>query len=603
MAAGGPWVNLREFRRILRQTLFLPILLLLALAGFVIWQITDSSNAFRWLDHTDQVSGNIIELQKLIIDQETGLRGYQLTADPAMLGPYKTADASIEAQFAKLRQLLTDNPAQLQRLAQFHDRYEIWHGFAEQILAEKQPPPREPELNLRGKGLMDEVRQQSNAMLRGEARLRKERSTTLLKMERREFVGILAGALAAGLLLGMFTRSRIRHVSHVYDGTLRELEKRASDLYESRQWFQTTLESIGDAVIACDDKGKVEFMNAVAQNLTGWTTEEALGQPLEEVFHIINEETRETAENPVEKVRRLNQVIGLANHTALISRQGEEYVIDDSAAPIRDAHGGMTGIVLVFRDVTAERRREAALIAGEKLAVAGRLAASIAHEIHNPLDSVANLLFLLAHDDDPEKRAEHLQLAQQELNRTMQISRTMLSLYREPKAPITVNLKELLEGVLLLLDRRLAQEQITVKREFLEPSVVEGFPAELRQVFTNIIVNALEAAGPGGRISIRMEQAPSEELRGAGSIIEICDTGPGISHLASNNLFQPFYTTKGEGGTGLGLWVSMGIVQKHGGTIRISNDGNDGFRGACVRVYLPARTLASAAQRSTPHLA
>ena len=232
-----------------------------------------------------------------------------------------------------------------------------------------------------------------------------------------------------------------------------------------------------------------------------------MGGRSREVFHIVNEETREEAENPVEKVRRLQTVVGLANHTALISRQGKEYVIDDSAAPIRGQDGEMTGIVLVFRDVTDARRTEAALIAGEKLAVAGSLAASIAHEIHNPLDSVANLHFLLANEADPEKRAEYLHLAQQELDRTMQISRTLLSLYREPKAPVPVDLKELAEGVLLLLERRLVQQGIQVDRDFSEPCVVEGFPAELRQVFTNILVNALEAAGNNGRIRIRIDHA------------------------------------------------------------------------------------------------
>jgi PAS domain S-box-containing protein len=595
-------VNLREFRRILRQTLLLPILLLPMLAGFIVWQITESSNALRSLDHSDRITGQIVGLQKLIIDQETGLRGYQLTGDRAMLEPYKAATGPIEAHFKSLRGLLENDPVELGRLAVLRDRYQIWLGFAETELAKKPAPAGDIELNRNGKELMDNVRAESDEMLGAEAQVRKQRSAMSIRIERREFVAVLGAALVVGILLGIFTRSRVNLVSRTYDARLKELERNASELYQSRQWFRTTLESIGDAVIACDNEGKVQFMNAVAQALTGWTTQEAMGQPLQKVFHIINEETRKEAENPVEKVRRLKEVVGLANHTALISQQGKEFVIDDSGAPILDEKGEMTGIVLVFRDVTEDRRKEAALIAGEKLAVAGRLAASIAHEIHNPLDLVTNLLFLLSNEADPEKRAEYIQIAQQEVARTMQISRTMLSLYREPKAPVTVDLKELLEGVLLLLDRRLAQQNITVERDFREPSVVEGFPAELRQVFTNILVNALEAAGRGGQIRIRMERALPEELRGAGTTVEIRDSGPGITQQSGENLFQPFYTTKGENGTGLGLWVSMGIVQKHGGTIDIVNGTDDGLSGARVRVYLPTRTLASAARRSTPHV-
>jgi PAS domain S-box-containing protein len=602
MRTGGQPVNLLEFRRILRQTLLLPVLLLLILAAFVLWQIVHSSQTFRALDQSDQITAQIVETQKLIIDQETGLRGYQLTGNPAMLEPYRQAAAQIPQHFAALSALLPARPNQRQRLASLRDRYQIWLDFAEATLAKHPGALTDPASDERGKALMDDVRAIGAAMLDAEARARRNRSGSIMAAQKQEFLTILAASLVVGLFLGLFTRNRLTSVSRTYNGALEELRRRSDELYMGRQRLMTTLESIGDAVIACDNEGRIQFMNVIAQNLTGWTGAEAINQPLQDVFCIVNEETREIAENPVEKVRRLDHVIGLANHTALISRQGKEYVIDDSAAPIRDADGKMNGIVLVFRDVTEQKRTQAALVAGEKLAVAGRLAASIAHEIHNPLDSVANLLFLLATETEPATRAEYLQLAQQELGRTMQISRTMLSLYREPKAPIMVDLKEVIEGVLLLLDRRLAQQGIEVQRAFSEPLVVEGFPAELRQVFTNVIVNALEAAGANGRIRIRIDKSPAEELRSAGALVEIADSGPGVPDSDAHNLFQPFYTTKGDQGTGLGLWVSMGIVQKHGGTIQIVNGTDNHLPGAHVRVYLPTRTLADAARRVTAHV-
>ncbi|HEX3469789.1 MAG TPA: ATP-binding protein [Silvibacterium sp.] len=602
-------MNLREFKRILRQTLFLPVFLLLALAGFAAWQITRSSNALHAIDRSDALTAEIAELQKLIIDQETGLRGFQLTGDPVMLAPFNTALGHAYKHFDHLHEALSarttisEKADQLQYLATARDRYRIWLGFAEGVLNKDPATVNDPRLNQHGKELMDNVRTAMAELLRAEAQVRRKRSEDSLTLERREFVALVVAALVVGTFLGLFTRSRLRRVSRAYDATLEELANQAEEIYERRQWLQITLESIGDAVIACDNDGKVEFMNAIAQDLTGWTAQEALGRQLTEVFLIINEETREKAENPVEKVRRLQAVVGLANHTALISRQGKEYVIDDSAAPICAQDGEMAGVVLVFRDVTEVRRTEAALIAGEKLAVAGRLAASIAHEIHNPLDSVANAHYLLASEPDPEKRAEYLQLAQQELGRTMQISRTLLSLYREPKAPIPVDLKDLAEGVLLLLERRMVQQGIQAEKDFSEPAIVEGFPAELRQVFTNIFMNALEAAGKGGRIRIRITPVPAEELRGVGTMVEVTDSGPGISDHAGESLFQPFFTTKGEHGTGLGLWVSNGIVQKHGGSISISNNQDEQLQGACVRVYLPAQTLANAASRTTVHVA
>jgi PAS domain S-box-containing protein len=594
-------VNLRDFRRVLKQAFYIPLLALVALAGVLVWQVTDTRNAQRWLDHSDQVSAQVAELERRIVDQQTSLRGYELTSDRTMLRAFDSRNAHIDEQFAYIRQLVSDNPQQIANLVRIHDSYLIWLGFAQTVMTSPVPAA-DKSLAYRGRDLMNAVRQATRIMSQAEDQLRSARLEKAILLERREIIFIIIGALVVGLALSIFAMTRLRQVSRAYQTSLDELQKSSTAIYESHEWLHTTLRSIGDAVIACGADSNIEFMNAVAEELTGWSMGEARGKPLDQVFHIINELTRKKAENPVEKVRRLNTVIGLANHTALISRTGAEYVIDDSAAPIRDKSGDMVGIVLVFRDVTEQRRAEAALIATEKLAVAGRLAASIAHEIHNPLDSVANLHYLLERETDPDKRTEYLDMAQQELKRTMQISRTMLNLYREPNAPVDVDLKDLLEGVLLLLQRRLDSQSVTVRQDFGGSFVVEGFPAELRQVFANVIANAVDAAGSEGRILIRMRGVPAEELRGAGVVIEVLDSGKGISEQAAQKLFQPFFTTKGEQGTGLGLWVSMGIVHKHGGTIRIENSNDAELRGARVSVYLPARTLATPSSRATAHV-
>ena len=594
-------MNLREFQRVLKQAFFVPLLALVALAGVLLWQVRDAQQAQRWLDHSDRVSTRVAELERLIIDQETALRGFELTGDQTMLAPFKAASEPIDTHFDSIRRHVSDNPEQISNLVRVHDRYLLWLGFANNVLSTPNAAANAP-LNHRGKELMDAVRDAMRTMSDTEDKIRSSRLENTLILERRELMVIIAGALLVGIALSIFSLTRLRQVSSAYQRSLDELQKRSNELYESREWLHTTLRSIGDAVMVCDANSNVQFMNPVSEELTGWPLDEAVNKPLRQVFHIIHEHTRKEAENPVEKVRRLNKVIGLANHTALISRNGTEYVIDDSAAPINDKSGNLIGIVLVFRDITDQKRAEAALIASEKLAVAGRLAASIAHEIHNPLDSVANLHYLLANESNAEKRAEYLSMAQQELKRTLQISRTLLNLYREPNAPVKVDLKELLESVLLLLHRRLDTQSVTVQHNFDGSFVVEGFPAELRQVFTNLITNAADATGINGKILIRMHGVPAEELHGSGVIVEILDSGPGIPHHAEQKLFQPFFTTKGEKGTGLGLWVSMGIVQKHGGTIRLKNSEDPDLHGAWVRVYLPAHTLATSSSRSTAHV-
>ncbi len=174
---------------------------------------------------------------------------------------------------------------------------------------------------------------------------------------------------------GRFSRL-FRKLAGTYNLQIKEVKRRGDESYAREQWLNTTLRSIGDAVIACDPEGKVVFMNGVAEQLTGWKETEADGVPLSKIFVIHNQRTRAVVENPVEVVRRSGKIVGLANHTILVSKDGNEFQIDDSAAPILDKDARMIGIVLVFRDISERYASELALMRAEKLASAGRLAAA-----------------------------------------------------------------------------------------------------------------------------------------------------------------------------------------------------------------------------------
>ena len=160
----------------------------------------------------------------------------------------------------------------------------------------------------------------------------------------------------------------------------------------------------------------------------------------------------------------------------------------------------------------------------------------------------------------------------------------MLGLYREPKAPVAVDLRELLESVLLLLDRQLKDQSVAVERKLQEGTSIHGFPGVIAgKVSTNLITNAAEAAGPGGRVLVLLEASVPADNR-SGAVVTITDSGPGVPESHQAKLFKPFFTTKGELGTGLGLWVSRGIVEKHGGKIELSNSTDSVLPGAVVRV-------------------
>jgi PAS domain S-box-containing protein len=580
-------VNLHQFRRILLTTLLLPLVLLLLLALVLAWQIQRTLREQQRIDHTDRVTAQLNEMERLVVDQETGLRGYQLTHDPTTLEPYQSAEGSLHIAFDRLLALVRDDPDQLRRLRQIRDGHELWMGFAGNVLDSLRAGRLfgDTALDLSGAQLMAGLRTQVGAMTQIEVKRRDEEVRSTNSRVRTLMTFLLASSIGIGFFLGIFTQRNMKKVSNAFRTSLDEEHQRANELFESRQWLQTTLESIGDALIACDDHRRVELMNPVAQGLTGWKLEEAEGRSLEEVFRTVDKDSREPAVSPGAQAD--GKGLAATNNSLLIAKDGTEYLIDQTAAPIRGAHGEVAGLVLVFRDVTGLRRREAALMANEKLAVAGRLAASIAHEIHNPLDSVANLHYLMAHESDAAQQQRYLAMAQQELNRTLQISRAMLGLYREPKAPVEVDLRELLESVLLLVDRRLKDQSVAVDRRLDSSTAIQGFPGELRQVFTNLITNAAEAAGPGGRVQVLLEASSPADGR-PGATVTITDSGPGVPEGNQAKLFQPFFTTKGEQGTGLGLWVSQGIVEKHGGKIELTNSTDPALHGAAMRVSLPA---------------
>ncbi len=595
-------MNLRLFNRIVRQVLIFPVLALVLVAAALYWQINSSTQTVDRIQDSDEAISQTNLIGRLIIDEESGLRGYVATSDIRFLDPYTKAIAQLPSAFDTLMSLKLDEPEK-KKVAQLRADHDIWReSFALPLIAETmardgaQMDTRDITLNLQGKALLDIVRFDLQALVKANEEHRTRRVTRWRTQLREMVLGLLALAVTMGIFIGLFTRGRLHVVSNAYQTSVDTLSHKNEELFLSEQQLRTTLASIGDAVITCDADGQIRMMNQVASDLTGWPMEEALGRSLDSVLHLLSGSTRALVEDPVAKVKRLNKIVALAEDTILVRRDGTELNIDDSGAPIRDQDGKITGVVLVFRDVTVARRTQQALISNEKLAVAGRLAASIAHEIHNPLDSISNMLYLMGPNSTEEENAQFLAMAQQEIARVTQISRSMLSLYRESTAPVPVNIKEILDGTLVLLDHRIDELESTVAVSVPPDLCVAGYPAELRQVFTNLVVNAIEAAGPSGHIEVKAEHlAPSStsggERREDGVQVEIVDNGPGISETHSPNLFQPFFSTKGEQGTGLGLWVSRGIIRKHGGAITLESRKDN--PGAVARVFLATNPVIS----------
>jgi signal transduction histidine kinase len=266
---------------------------------------------------------------------------------------------------------------------------------------------------------------------------------------------------------------------------------------------------------------------------------------------------------------------------------GRRVWIWGNATPLFAADGKVRGAISTFFDVSWQKQMEGALRANERLALAGRLSATIAHEIHNPLDTVGNALFLLKQKilGQPEAR-ELLDIAQKEVARVAEISRNLLNLNRDSREASMVSPSKLLDDSVALIERTLVHGSRRIQLAYDPDEMIEAYPSELRQVFTNVLRNAVEATSEGGSIRIsteRFHQAGSD-----GVLIKIVDDGVGIPENFRSRLFSAFVTSKGENGTGLGLWVSRSIVQRHGGTIAIASN-KDGSQGATVSVFLPLK--------------
>ena len=594
-------MNSSSFDKILRRVLIVPILAVLLGAAALVWQMHSATVTVAAIELDDDRIAQTLLVEKLIVDQETGLRGYQTTGDVRFLKPYREAEEKLPAAMAARRSMITQESRRAE-FNEFEQAHQTWEdGFAEPLIAtiEAGGTTNDVDLNLTGKRGMDDMRHRLTQMNLLTQR-RRESDIAHWRLQVRMMTVALVGlAILLGVVVGVYTRRLLQEVSAAYRGSHDVLRQRAEQAFRSEQKLRTTLASIGEGVITCDADGLVATMNAVACDLTGWTEADALDQPIWEVFRLIDETTRAPLEDPVAAVKRLNRTVTPAQQTLLVRPDGSELCIDDSGAPIRDKAGKLIGVVLVFRDVSMARKSQQALVANEKLAVTGRLAATIAHEIHNPLDSVSNLLFLMDGNTDPEENAQFLQMAKSELARVTQISRAMLSLHRESRTPVPIDVKEMLSSILLLMERRFHDLGVTVQHALPAGLVIHGYPAELRQVFTNLLANAAEASGAGGNVRLTVAGAsrpdPVVPARvQAGVTVSIEDRGMGVPESVRENLFKPFFTTKGEQGTGLGLWVSQGIVHKHGGTIDFASTTDDEEHGTTVTVFLAVDPVVSA---------
>jgi PAS domain S-box-containing protein len=530
--------------------------------------------------HTLRVMNELEATLSLMKDAETSYRGYVLTNNPAYLDPYDLAQAEVSSHIDRIAELTKHNPQQQQRIPALRLLTQEKLEFAKRVIGLQKNGNHQAAMaavNTQfGKDKMDELRQLIADMQANEDRLLEARSGQSRRSLRQAQLAFLLASLLALIFVAAFYFLAKREV--------RERVQTAKSIKDRESWLDTTLCSIGDAVVATDAAGRVTFINRVAEKLIACASNECKGKTIPEVFPIFDELTGAPAPDPVAKALT-EGITGLGENIVLRNRNNEEIPIEDSVAPIFGSDRKIIGVVLVFRDVTTKRMTLESARRSEKLAAAGRLAATIAHEINNPLEAATNLVYLAKHSQCPDEAGQYLDGVDRELARAAHITRKTLGFYRDSAKPAAVNLAAMLQELLAIYSGRIRSKHIRAEVNCPPDLETVALRGELVQIVSNLISNAIDAVDTGGLLRITVKQ------EGKGIKLEVEDNGAGIPAENQKKIFEPFFTTKQNIGTGLGLWVVKDLIEKQGGTISVFSP-SDGYNGGTrFSVFLPSPTM------------
>ena len=565
------------------------VIALLIDAVLALHNIREVAISVQWVSHTHEVLGQVEQVLSTLKDAENGQRGYLLAGERPYLEPYEQAVARFPAQITRLRQLTIDNPPQTahvlkleqlaaERLAELRQGLERFQAETDKSRATQLS--RQYLLRGEGKRLMDLVRDEVYGMQQLERALLTRREAASRANTRTALASTVVG-LGLGLVLTTMVITLVAR-------NLAARQRAADVLHAERERFRTTLTSIGDAVVVTDAQGRITLLNPVAQALTGWSAE-ALGQPLEAVFYIVNETTRKAVENPVSQVIRLGAIVGLANHTVLIAKDGTELAIDDSGAPIRDAHGRIVGVVLVFRDITQRRGSERALEDADRRK--DEFLAMLAHELRNPLAPIRNAahtLALLGTGDDRVRWVSSV--IERQVGLMTRLVDDLLDVSRITSGKITLQRATVSVREVLAQAVETARPLAESRGQALEVDVpedaawVDGDPARLAQAVGNLLDNAIKYTDDGGRIGLRA-RVEADEV-----VIVVEDSGVGVDPELLPHVFDLFIQAdrsleRKQGGLGLGLTLVRRLVEMHGGRVEAASAGPG--LGSAFTIRLP----------------
>jgi PAS domain S-box-containing protein len=540
----------------------------------------------------DAVKDHAEALLVALVNAETGQRGFLLTGREMYLQPYRSALADIESQYRKLKSFTIRSPNK-ERVVNLRPLIDIKLAELRETIDLAQTGNRERALQIAqsGQGLqvMDQIRAMCEDIAGSERRVLYAEETSVDSRAALLLVVAAGGAALLALLLALATAT-IRRATAIRESLIADLDRSRQETAAARDLLDTTLRSIGDAVIATDHQGKITFLNHAAAALTGWTETEASGRPLSEVFQIVNEQTREVVESPVAQVVREKSVVGLASHTILLSRDGREIPIDDSSAPIQGTGGELLGVVLVFRDITERRQAEIAIERArqdldrvnaalrQRNADLEQFAYAASHDLREPLRTVSIFSELLAKaapsNPASEQHAHYVRSAVQHMS-TLVDGLLAYAVLGSPSqaSRSTVSMQAAFETAVANLRAAIDESAARVTSGPLP--AVNGNAIQLTQLMQNLIANA---------IKYRAERPPEIQVSAENGldgncVFRIRDNGIGIDMRYADQIFGLFkrlHSRAEHSGAGIGLALCKRIVEIHGGRIWVESEPGNG---------------------------
>jgi PAS domain S-box-containing protein len=497
----------------------------------------------------------------------------------------KRAEEALRTKDAELEAIITRTPFMLTRCTRDLRYKYVSRAYANMVGRTPDQIAGKPIIEIMGEKGFRTIRPHVEKVLRGET-VEYEASIHFQGVgSRRLWVVYVPDTDERGQITGWFTSTFDITERKRVEEALRESEERFRSMYAKA--------AVGIQQLAND--GRLLMVNEAFCRMLGYSESELLGRDVMDLTHPDDRAVNAAVRGPTLRGERDWHEI----EKRYIHRDGFPVWVHITSSVVRDTSGHPLYRVAIVQDVTQRKQAEEALLRSEKLASVGRMAASIAHEINNPLEAVTNVLFLAkALENLPEPARRYLEIADEELKRIAHITRQSLGFYRESSAPTPTSVTAVLESAVDLLQNKIKTKQALVEKQWDGDVQITAMAGELRQVFSNFLVNSLDALDDEGIITLRVSTSTVLSTGNRQVRITVADNGKGISATTRQHLFEPFVTTKGAVGTGLGLWVSKQIIDKHGGTIRVRSSTDGNRRGTVVSVVLPLEPLAEARSQS-----